>query len=162
MSDVLSRMTICCGGSNVSFAILFETVLTIKMKSSVQLKALAVDIVDRVFMDRDGSIQSSSLSLRARSDGYVDCRVIRHIKFIAKKPAKIMEDFTRRRRIQTSDGEEETGSKRIRGPEGADIGGKLINMISRVDENLKGTLENTLEQLSVTLDQNLDPYEGKL
>jgi len=53
-------------------------------------------------------------------------------------------------------------AKRIRGPDGTDLGAKLINMISRVDENIKGTLENTLEELANVLEQNLEPYEGQV
>lgn len=50
----------------------------------------------------------------------------------------------------------------MRGVSGVDIGNKLINMITKVDENINGTLEETLFQLAETLFENLETYEGQI
>ncbi|KAI1721873.1 MIF4G like domain-containing protein [Ditylenchus destructor] len=73
-----------------------------------------------------------------------------------------MEDFTRRRRLEPDDEQDGGDCKRIRGVDGDDIGPKLINMISRVDENIEESLENTMEKLADKLEQNFDPYEGQI
>lgn len=48
------------------------------------------------------------------------------------------------------------------GIDSIDIGNKLVLMISKVDENINETLEETLSQLADVLFENLGSYEGQI
>jgi len=53
--------------------------------------------------------------------------------------------------------------KKRRMPAGEDIGPKLVNMIKKLDEDLNGaSVESALESLAITLEENLNPYEGQI
>ncbi|KAI6222009.1 80 kDa nuclear cap-binding protein [Aphelenchoides besseyi] len=68
----------------------------------------------------------------------------------------------RKRAFEEDDADMDGKVRRMGGGDGRDVGPKLVEQISKVDERTDVSIETALEELAGTLSEQIEPYEGQI